>query len=386
MKIIKVYPHNYPLHISQNASIVSASMPYISYSSFDIKIISSNTANPVKNENIIYVGDIFKESLNKDTDLSNNINSLVKYEDYLNLVISKIKEINPDLIEVELDLDLASDIAKSIGNIPVALICHLNLIKSSVIKNVKRFFKIRRISAFIFVSHYFQKRFLRYYPFYKNKTYVVHNSYKHIKEDIIFDTKKENQIIFLGRATKRKGIKEYIKGVSQFLLKNKDWKGVIVGSLEQQKEIDYLNEVIKDESVDSLIKEGRILIYKNQSNSKAFEELKKSKIAVFPTIPKKHQEGIPMVALEAGMAKCLIVSSTSGGYPEINPFKESILTEVSSKSILEKLEYFSSREEAINSLSQKQHEFIKETFLFDKLRQKFDQVRENILKNYRKTH
>ncbi|MCL2567459.1 MAG: glycosyltransferase family 4 protein [Alphaproteobacteria bacterium] len=386
MKIIKVYPHNYPLSIKQNASIVSASMPYVNYSKHDIKIISSNTVDKIKDENIIYIGEKFKESTQQgNADLSANISYSISYKNYLQETVSKIQHIQPDLIEVELDLDLAYDIASNVKNIPVVLICHLNLIKSSVFKNIKRFFKIRRIAGFIFVSCYFQKRFKHFYPFYAKKTYVIHNSYKHINENLIFDVPKENQIIFLGRATKRKGIKEFFEGLSIFLQHNNDWHGVLVGSLEQQKEVDYLNTILAIPVIDSLIKKRRILIYKNLSNAEAFAELKKSKIAVFPSIPKKHQEGIPMVALEAGMAKCLIISSSSGGYPEINPFKEAIIENVSAKAIAKKLEYFSNNTELMENLRQQQHKFIKQEFVFGKLMAEFDAVRENILKNYRKT-
>ena len=384
MKIIKVYPHKYPLHKMQNASVFLASKPYFEGSIHDIKIISSFCENKLDDKKIIYVGEP-NNFTTTDSNLSSNINTSIKYENYLKEVVAKIKELSPDLVEVEMDLDLASDISSEIKDIPVILVSHLNIIKSSIIKNFKRFFKIRKIYAFIFVSNYFKSQFLKYYPFLRNKTYVVHNSPQHVPQDLLYDIPKENQIIFLGRATKRKGIKEFLQGVSKFLLSNKNWKAVIVGSLEQQKEIDYLNEVLKDHDINKLLDEGRIILRKNLSNTEAFEELKKSKIALFPTIPKKHQEGIPLVALEAGLAKCLIISSNSGGYPEINPFKETILKKVSSENILAKLKYFCDNEEATKNLATQQHLFVSETFNFTKLIKQFDKTREEIVKNYRKS-
>lgn len=384
MKIIKVYPHKYPLHSMQNASVFLASKPYIYGSFHDIKIISPNTENKFNDEKIIYIS-TQNISINENSNLLGNINNSIKYDDYLFEVIAKIKALSPDLIEVELDLDLASDIASNLINTPVVLISHLNLIKSSITKNIKRFFQIKKVSSFIFVSYFFRNQFIKYYPFYKKKTYVVHNSFNHVPQNLVFDIPKENQIIFLGRATKRKGIKEFLQGVSNFLLSNKNWTAVLVGSLEQPKEIDYLNELLENPNISSLVAHGRIKILKNLSNSQAFEELKKSKIAIFPTIPKKHQEGIPLVALEAAIAKCLIISSTSGGYPEVNPFVETHLKKVSTHSILEKLNYFCNNHKAMEDFATQQNLFINETFNFAKLMKQFDETREEIVKNYRKS-
>ncbi len=369
MRIIKVYPYQYPVHFLQNSSIFLASKPYVDGSIHDIKILSSFTVNKISSENIIYVGDENKN---------------ITYDYYLKEITKLINELSPDLIEVEMDLKFASDIALNVRNIPVVIICHLNLIKSSFFENIKRFFQIRNVSHFIFVSHYFKNKFLKYYPYLKNKVYVIHNSSNHISKELISDLTKENQIIFLGRGTIRKGVREYLEGVSKFLAINKDWKALFVGFLDKQRDIDFLEKIFKKPEVDSLIKEGRLKILTNITNSEAFNLLKKSKISVFPTIPRKHQEGIPLVALEACLAKCLMISSTSGGYPEINPFKETIIKKVSSNSILEKLNYFCNNDEKIKEFSKKQHEFMKENFTYDNLMKQFDETRKDILKKYRK--
>ncbi len=387
MNILKIYPHIYSIDQNQKVSVVLASMPCVHKSSHNFQVISAHTNHKLEDEKIIYLSEeqcFLNADKLKNNDLSlYGFNPKVNYLLYLTSIKQLITEMNPkpQLIEVEFDLNLAYDIAKEFHNIPVSLVNHIDLIKSSPVKNIKTFLKLWHISGLIFVSHFFHKHFLKYFFFLKSKAYVVHNSYGHVSE-LDYNTEKKNQIIFLGRANYRKGIKEYIQAISAFLADNQNWQGLIIGSFEKKREEEYFATLIENPQIQALITKGQLHIKTNIPNKDALKALMNAKIAVFPTIAKHHKEGIPLVALEAALAKCLIISSTSGGYPEINPFEETLLNRVSKNSILEKLITYTSNPAKMQEQQNKQYNFIKENFSLEKQTLEFDNIRSEIVDNF----
>ncbi|MFL1780542.1 Glycosyltransferase family 4 protein [Candidatus Hepatincolaceae symbiont of Richtersius coronifer] len=391
IKIFKIYPHNYPLSKQQNASIVLVSLPFIKQSQFTYQIISSYCENPSLENNITFIkkedcfADNYQEQGNKNIW---NVDFRIDYTKYLKAVVSLIKLQSPDLVEVEFDVKLSSDLTKHIKQ-PVILINHINMIKSSPWFYIKNFFRIRNIAAFIFVSHYFKKRFTLFYPFWSKKAYVVHNSYDHIKPQSANPSglnwvKKQDQIVFLGKATLRKGIKEYLEAVSLFLeqnlAKNPTWQAIVIGAIEKKREKDTLEAIKAQPLIKKYLDNKKLIIYENLNNQEAFKYLENAKIAIFPTIPRLHQEGIPTVALEAALAKCLIISSLSGGYSEVNPFTITHLNKVKVNEILDKLNIFVNNSKLLQETSQQQHQFVLDNFNISSLGKKFEQIKLEIWK------
>lgn len=390
MNILKVFPAIYPVAKNQHASIVTAALPYVEKSKHNIKIVSSYTDYPLDNKklNIIYVSK--KDCMFEKTDILEdkiwNVDYRVSIEKYNETLLKIIEEEKPDLIEVEFDPSLAGYLSKNVNNIPVALVNHITLVKSDPIKNLLSIFTMNKIAGFIFVSNYFKRAFARSFPFYKHKSYVVHNSYEHILP-YTKDTTKKDQIIFVGRGTTRKGIKEYLQAVSTFVNNqhNSNWNALAICSIENEKERVTLDSYKNISSVKQAIDTNKLKILENLPNQEAYGYLLESKIAVFPTT-KKHKEGIPMVALEAALAKCLMITSTSGGFLEINPFPRTIIKKVNVKNILYKLNLFTQHPDFLHKNQQSQYEYVRKHFNVIHLVEIYDRIRENIVERHKTKH
>ncbi|MDR2008562.1 MAG: glycosyltransferase family 4 protein, partial [Alphaproteobacteria bacterium] len=169
---------------------------------------------------------------------------------------------------------------------------------------------------------------------------VVYNSYGHILESIENSSNivKKNQIIFAGKPVAHKGIIEFISALPRVLNNHKDYTAVIIGAFFSKKEkyAATIANLLESAEIKELISAKRIIFLKNLSPSEVFAKMSESKIAVIPT---KTKEPFGLVCLEAHLAKCAVVSSKSGGLPEISGDNAIYLNPVSATEIAKSIEY-----------------------------------------------
>lgn len=129
-------------------------------------------------------------------------------------------------------------------------------------------------------------------------------------------TKRAKTFLFVGQLIERKGIVELISSFNKFIIKDSDWKLIIVGNgplkkiIPKHKNIDYFS-FKKPEEVAKIMKKCRFL--------------------VLPT----YSDHWPLVISEATLAGCgLIITDVVGNIPELSNKKNSIICKSASNSAL----------------------------------------------------
>lgn len=140
----------------------------------------------------------------------------------------------------------------------------------------------------------------------------------------------KNDIVYVGRVEKVKGIELLIKAVSILKEKGIDTNLCIVG------EGDYSVNIKK--LVEELDIKDRINIVGRQNHNKVGKIMNESKIFVYPSI---WQEAFGISIIEAMEQGCICIAFKKGGIPEIiNDYENGFIIEKESEELLaEKLEY-----------------------------------------------
>jgi glycosyltransferase involved in cell wall biosynthesis len=119
---------------------------------------------------------------------------------------------------------------------------------------------------------------------------------------------KGNQVIFIGRFVKEKGIDQLIECIALIKKDIPDMELVIVGN-GSPHQISHLHQ-----RIDNIQGEDFIHIYEGASNSQKAELLQGSKVCIVPSIWK---EAFGLVLLEAFAYHVPVVAFKTGGIPEI---------------------------------------------------------------------
>jgi len=379
--IVKVFPHNFPIGKNQNMSIWLVSKYVMLFSKFakNFLIISPKAESPLEGFNIHYIAPLKKSDL-KETSFGDwNISNAIERKDYTEQVVSYIKTVKPKLIEVENDIRLAGNIAKVCTNIPVVFIPHVVVAKRKFISRLMQYWRyIKPITKIIFVSYNHQKHFYKSFFYSKKPSTVIHNSYAHVKAKNVNFSEKLNQIIFAGRAVTFKGYQDFILGVLPVLQKKQDWQGVAVLSIETENMNNEVEAFLKKPEITEAIKNGSLKVIKNLPNNLLFKAFAKAKIAVFPTHP-SWLEGLPLVAIEAHLAKCALITSANPGFKELSSNNILYLDEINPSDITAKINYLIDNPKALENLALSGYKHITNNYNIEKLVKKYDQIREEYL-------
>lgn len=330
MKIIVVFPLNNPVENINTKPVVLAGYPYVKNSMFsnNIKVISSYTNNTLFDINVIVIP---KAKSNK--------------QDYSLAVKENIRIELPDIVEVHQDATLAGDIAKAFPQVKVSLVKHNNYIKNSFKEkfSLYKWWVYKKYLSYIHniycVSYAVRDHIQSAYPALSERIFVHYNTYGHIlpflKLNNDFST-KENIILFVGKPVEHKGIKEFMLALPKVLAQNKDWRVIIISAFfsKKAKYNKLFYQLIKEAPIKNLINNGRIVLKDNLNIREVFNDMLAAKIVVVPT---KIDEPFGLVALEASMAKCCVISSNKGGLKEININSELLLNKVDIKELEDKL-------------------------------------------------
>lgn len=389
--ILKILPHAISTKENQNASIWSVAKYSMLHSKFvnNYTIISPDTLNRLKNFKIpiVYIStNETQERLKKGI----QENMAISRKDYYQEVIKRVIKLSPNMIEVEGDYRLAAVLGKTFPNKPVIFISHNIFTKRQFFSRLVQYIKyIRYIKHIIFVSKSHFDVFTKHLFYAKNKCSIIHNSYAHITKDSetiksINYNNKENKILFAGRALCSKGYQEFLIAVSKVLPNNKNWKAEAILAVEykdHQKDLDSFidnNPIIK-----SLVESKQLNMIYNLSNTLLFDKFISSKIAVFPT-HKRFIEGLPLVGIEAQLAKCAVIASPDAGFKELCRSTALFLssnTPPEVDDIVNKIEYLINNEQKANDLATKGQLNILTNHNIATLVTKYDTLRESYIQN-----
>jgi|GEM_PF-2224015 len=139
-----------------------------------------------------------------------------------------------------------------------------------------------------------------------NKIKILPNSVKDLYSEINElkeDTRKT--IVYVGRLYSQKGVDVLIKAFSQVCLQFPDFKLIILGGGEEEKN---LKKLVTDLNIDK-----NVVFKGNQPKVEVLDTFKKSYLAVIPSL----SEGFGFTVIEAMSMKTMVIGSNNTGIKEI---------------------------------------------------------------------
>jgi len=278
------YKENYTKESAGAASLWVCD--FYKYSKFKLKNIIFGSTSKKKNYLTKNYINIHPSLLSKFTSTTTQYcNEIIK--------ILNIKKI--DIIEIHNRPLVFTYLSKRIGS-KFILYFHNDPISMKGSKSIKeRITLFENVDKIIFVSSWVQKRFFEGIENLNiNKTEVVYPS---IHKTNKF-SKKNKQIVFVGKLNKSKGYDIYGNAINKILNEFNDWKSYSIGDEKREKPI------IQNKS-------HKELGYLNHKNVLKF--LSQTEIAV---VPSRWEEPFGRTALEASSRGCATIISNRGGLPE----------------------------------------------------------------------
>jgi glycosyltransferase involved in cell wall biosynthesis len=215
--------------------------------------------------------------------------------EYSKRIIIKLKKSHYDIIELHNRPIMVSDFVKKI-NSKIILYFHNDPRTMKGAKSVNdRIILLNSVDKIIFISNWVKRKFFEGLPnSSENKTQVIYHSI----DPVTKITKKNKQIIFVGKLNESKGYDLFCKALFPILNKHTDWKAISIGD---EKRFQYYNTHKNHTNL------GQI------SHKKVLDFLSKSEIAV---IPSRWEEPFGRTALEATSMGCATIISSNGGLTE----------------------------------------------------------------------
>lgn len=296
------------------------------------------------------------------TKISNKIN----YSYFLNQTICKIKNKKYDYIVVENRPNYVKRINKKNSSKIVLHMHNEHLTSEQDYKEV-----VDICNSIIVVSEYIKKRIIDKYNVDSNKIKVLHNGINTNKfcksslDDRLSLRKKfrlneeDFVVLFSGRLSKEKGVLELIKSFEK-IDKNINIKLLIVGAK-------WFGKNVKDEFIENLAKvakgmEDRIIFTGYIDYNEVSKIYSMADIAVLPSI---WDDPLPLTVLECMSVGLPIISTISGGIPEMVDETCGILLERDEKleeNLANKIEFLYYNDSIRMKMSEAARKNVKEQF------------------------
>lgn len=251
-------------------------------------------------------------------------NYLLKYrrlrteQQVRNLIIRKLKEINPDIINVH-GTELFCSIngyAEKINRLQIPVVLWMQGVLNIVFKNSDnsftnvlktneaRFFK--EIKYFITKKGNMEEEIGRFnnFPVFYNLFYPVSNNCFQLYTE---NFEPEFDLVFTGSLVQRKGIEDFIKLVGIILLNNPGIRSVAIGRAENKLYQDFLAQMVKQMNLEkNLYFAGTI-----ENHDDVLLMIKKAKVLVLPT----YADSAPVVVAEAMSMGVPVIAYDVDGLP-----------------------------------------------------------------------
>ncbi len=229
--------------------------------------------------------------------INSRLNSTTK--EYSNKIINKIKNLNFDVLELHNRPIMVKEFFGKL-NSKIILYFHNDPTTMKGAKSVnERIYLLKNVDKIIFISKWVKKKFFENLPnLSDNNTQIIYHSIDPIKKD----TKKNKQIIFVGKLNESKGYDLYCKSMFKILDQYNDWCAISIG---EEKRFQNFPTHKRHFNL------GQI------PHNKVLDYLSKSEIAV---IPSRWEEPFGRTALEASSRGCATIISDTGGLPETTDY------------------------------------------------------------------
>ena len=251
----------------------------------------------------IYIKDSLKYSKYKDNikiissnDFSNS--NFFRNKNYINQFCKKYKKEKISIIEIHNRPEYIKILKKNFPNSKIVLTYHNDPLKlrGSVLPSEREFI-LKNCEKIIFVSKWIKKRF-----FIKISS-NIRNNYELIycgvlKKKKIDISKKNKNILFVGKLNESKGYHIYHEVAKRFKKINPDWNFIAIGN-ERKKKIFPKTNIIKE------------IGYLN--NNDVLNYYERSEIAIGNSV---WEEPLGRIAIEASSRKCCAIISNVGGLIE----------------------------------------------------------------------
>ena len=224
-------------------------------------------------------------------------NKFFRNKNYILDFCKKYKHEKIDIIELHNRPEYVKYIIKYFPNSKVILFFHndpLSLRDSQSIS--EREYLLNKCSKLIFISRWVQKRF---YTSFLNldyeKTKIIYHGVKKIKK---ITSKKNNNILFVGKLNEAKGYTIFVDAAKKFKKNNKNWNFIAIGNEPRKK-------IFPDKNIVNEIG------YK--TNDEVLNYYSSSEIAVSNSV---WEEPLGRLPIEASSRKCLPIISNIAGLNE----------------------------------------------------------------------
>ena len=366
INIIIPYKENFNIENASSVSIVLKNSLKKSKFKSKFQIFGRNVKNPM-----------FKKSFN-------GVKKPFYYLGSKNILIARylLKSIKLDrnekqIIEVHNRPYVFAFIANKIRDIPITLFFHNNPLEMKGSKSISEREEIlKRAKRIFFVSKYIKKQFLIGIKYSKNENEKLIVLYNGITRNVASFPKKKKEVLFVGRIVKEKGAHLYVDAVDFLASKFPDWKFIICGSPKlghnDTKSI-YASSVTQkflDIGVNTLF----------TGYLKNDEILKKMANASIVVVPSLWDEPYGLVVSEAMSSGCAVISTNSGGIPEILKGNGILIKNINKNKLINKMTLLINNSEELKKFQQLAWKNFSHTS--DNYNQLLDQHRIQILKNF----
>ncbi len=292
-----------------------------------------------------------KNYINIDN-INSKLNSTTK--EYSNKIINKIKNLNFDVLELHNRPIMVKEFFGKL-NSKIILYFHNDPTTMKGAKSVnERVYLLKNVDKIIFISKWVKKRFFENLPnLSDNKTQIIYHSIDPIKKD----TKKNKQIIFVGKLNESKGYDLYCKSMFKILDQYNDWCAISIG---------------EERRFQNFPTHKRHFNLGQIPHNKVLDYLSRSEIAV---IPSRWEEPFGRTALEASSRGCATIISNTGGLPETTDYAIK-LKKLDTKNIENEIIELISNDKLRKSIQIKSKNFVKHKL--KKNSQKIDLMRNSL--------
>ncbi len=319
MKINILIPYKEQFDEQKLSSVAITILNNFNHSKFkkNIRIFGRKVKNPAKVNNFIPI--------------NNSINFLKSKN--IHLAEQMCNQINKDndpkqLIEIHNRPVLFHYVIKKLKiNLPVTIFFHNNPLEMSGSKTILERKKIlENAREILCVSEYIKKKFLTGINYNPANVSVLYNG---VDRNLKNFPLKKKEVLFVGRLVEEKGIKLFIKVVENIAAKLPFWKFCIVGSSQLGLSNEKSN--FAKNCRQKFLNIGSQAYFSGYLNNKEVQnKMKEASIVVVPSL---WEEPYGLVVAEAMSNGAAVITTSSGGIPEIIGSNGIIIKNINTKKL-----------------------------------------------------
>jgi glycosyltransferase involved in cell wall biosynthesis len=223
-------------------------------------------------------------------------------------VAKMLRTVNPDIIEYHQQLESAASLARAFPDKINVLYRHTRIRPpGDPISRLRYGARLTAFDRLVFVSDAARAEFLGDYPELADRATAISNPIDSAAWSGNPD-RRENLILFSGRATEEKGLEPFCVALANVLDRSPDWRGALMlGDWDRHR-------AWAEPVVGRLARFGdRVEIHKSAPLSAVISVTRRAAIAVTPSFV---AEALGLTALEAHAAGAALISSGRGGLRE----------------------------------------------------------------------